>query len=188
MVLLTSSADGAARSGGKGAWAAAAQRLRGQGWPLRCVEVVAAAPDAERSPLGSSSGGRCDGSSFGTSGGGGGGGGGSDDSGGDGGRGPAGWEAVEDASGGWRRLHRGAAEAAVLVRPDGHVAWRVLRRREGGGGGGGGGGDGGVEGGTGDPIAWRAAQLERALAAMGWRPQQPLPTVATGNGAAAAAS
>jgi hypothetical protein len=135
---------GAGAGGAAPAWAAAAAALRREGWPLRCVEVVPAAAGGGGGGAGSSS---------------------------DSGRG-AGWEVLEDAAGAWAALHGGAPGAAVLVRPDGHVAWRKLAGPGQGSGGGGGGGGGGE--------AACAVELSRALAGLGWLPPRGRPGAALG--------
>jgi hypothetical protein len=61
--------------------------------------------------------------------------------------------------------------AAVLVRPDGHVAWREVERAQGGPGGGqegGGSGSGGGSCGGGGVDAGRAARLRGVMAGLGW--------------------
>ncbi|KAI8463562.1 MAG: hypothetical protein J3K34DRAFT_526882, partial [Monoraphidium minutum] len=162
MTLFTSqsSGDGGGGDGGRGGgssgvsqrrrpnpWVAAAARLRARGWPVSVVEVLPAGGGSGGSGGGGSSIGR--GSSSGGS-----------SSGCNGGSGGEA-EQVEDAEGAWQRLHPGAALTAVLVRPDGHVAWRSLRgrRREHAAGGGGGG----------DEAAECEGRLGAALAALGWR-------------------
>jgi hypothetical protein len=117
-------------SGSSNGWLAAAKRLRAEGWPVSAVEVLLAPPAgasaAETTQSSSSSSGGADHLS------------------------------VLDSGGGWQQLHRGAATAAVLVRPDGHVAWRQLEP------------EGGSEGGSGAC----SERLLRVLKAMGWRRQQ----------------
>jgi len=64
---------------------------------------------------------------------------------------------VVDADGGWQRLLSGGqghapTAAALLVRPDGHVAWRKLQQQQ-------------------ASASVCAEQLRGVLGAMEWRPQ-----------------
>ncbi len=133
MTLFTSqgqcSSGETAQAPNRNAWVEAAEQLRAEGWPIACVEVLPAGSSTTGSGSTSSGDAR-------------------------------GWHVrAIDVGGAWKRLHPGAARAAVLARPDGHVAWRELE----GGRGSSSGADGGGAGG-------RVARLRAVLAELGWRP------------------
>lgn len=101
MLLITSSSSGG--GGGGSPWLQAGKQLQQQqGWPLKLLQVLA----PERQALAGAA---------------------------DSGSSAAGSGAelqpltrAVDADGAWAALHSGCSDVAVLVRPDGHVAWRSL--------------------------------------------------------------
>jgi hypothetical protein len=131
-------ADDADGGDGRNPWAEAAEQLRAEGWPLAVVKIVTS--DARG---GTGGGGSSDGSSGGS------------------GRGGGVVRAV-DSGGAWRRLQNNACSPVVLVRPDGHVAWRALRLPQGGGGG------GREDGGRAAVRQACRERLEGALQSLGW--------------------
>lgn len=126
MLLICSSSSSSSQAGSdtKDSWLLAGQQLQQQGWPLKLLQVLTQGTQHNSSncrALSSSSSNRGGSPCAGT---------------------PAhstpserqkqqqeqhcGVLQAVDVDGSWAHLHRGCSSVAVLVRPDGHVAWRRL--------------------------------------------------------------